>query len=392
MTVSSVNARKLIKEHYGYAVENGVQLCSTDSYSTADLSYVPQAILQVNQGCSSPVYQAKISEGERVLDLGCGAGLDVFIAAKLVGSKGYVIGVDMLPEMLKLATDHMTEVAKNLGFDSPNTEFKKGYIESIPVPDNSQDVVLSNCVINLSTDKEAVFREIYRVLKPGGRFVIADVFSHEPVPMYIKYDEDLYSKCLGGVLDTKSGLSLIRGTGFRGIELVNTSGYSKVDATYFLSLTISGHKPNYQHQLEEEYAMYLGPFSQVQDELGNAYVRGVPTRISKEQSILLQVPAYTSCFQLGQTPQSFTNSEQSFLGQPSEKTCVYQGDYIVLVGPFTTVSDDDNHSFVIGESTEICEKTLKTLNHPLIQSCFLIHSRASQPKNPQEVQCGTGCC
>jgi len=231
MSTGLEQVQTLVKEQYAHAVKNSIQLCCTDAYSADEISHVPQAVLDINQGCYSPIQKAQISAGDSVLDLGCGAGLDVFIAAKLVGPKGHVIGVDMSPEMLRVATAHMVEVSEKLGFERPNTEFKEGCIESIPVPDNSQDVVISNCLINLSADKDSVFQEIFRVLKPGGRFVIADVFSQEPVPMYIKYDEELYGTCLGGAMDMRSGLALIRRAGFQGVHLVSTSSYSTIDTT-----------------------------------------------------------------------------------------------------------------------------------------------------------------
>lgn len=113
MSTGLEQVQTLVKEQYGHAVKNTVQLCCTDAYSADEISHVPQAVLEVNQGCSSPIQKAQISAGDRVLDLGCGAGLDVFIAAKLVGSKGHVIGVDMSPEMLEVATAHMAEVLKS---------------------------------------------------------------------------------------------------------------------------------------------------------------------------------------------------------------------------------------------------------------------------------------
>jgi len=196
-----------------------------------------------------------------------------------------------------------------------------------PRPDNSQDIVISNCVINLSVDKDSVFQEIYRVLKPGGRFVIADVFSHEPVPMYIKYDEELYGKCLGGAMDMHSGLALIRRAGFQGVHLVSTSSYSTVDTTHFLSLTLIGYKTDLQCQTGAKYATLLGPFSRVQDELSNTYVRGVPIELSEEQHALLQLPPYKNYFSFGDTLQSFSTNESYLSIKPDEQVCVYVGNY-----------------------------------------------------------------
>jgi len=128
MSTGLEQVQTLVKEQYAHAVKNSIQLCCTDAYSADEISHVPQAVLDINQGCSSPIQKAQISAGDSVLDLGCGAGLDVFIAAKLVGPKGHVIGVDMSPEMLRVATAHMAEVSEKLGFERPNTEFKEGCI------------------------------------------------------------------------------------------------------------------------------------------------------------------------------------------------------------------------------------------------------------------------
>ncbi|MCZ6540803.1 MAG: methyltransferase domain-containing protein, partial [Nitrospinae bacterium] len=174
-------SRDDVREFYSKAaVATQESLCCPVNYDPGDLSHIPSEVMDISYGCGSPVNRANIAPGEFMVDLGSGGGIDCFIAAKIVGPEGHVIGVDMTEPMLANARKHAELVAQNLGYN--NIEFKHGFLEAIPLDDQSADVVTSNCVINLSTDKEEVFREIHRVLKPGGRFVIADIISDRPVP------------------------------------------------------------------------------------------------------------------------------------------------------------------------------------------------------------------
>ncbi|TYO94430.1 arsenite methyltransferase [Desulfallas thermosapovorans] len=181
-------------------------------YTRDDLASVP---LEANMGlgCGNPIAVAALKEGETVLDLGCGGGFDCFLARKRVGETGYVIGVDMTPDMIKLARKNAAES----GY--ANVDFRLGEIEHLPVADASVDVVISNCVINLSVDKEQVYKEIYRVLKPGGRVSISDVVATAPLPQDIKQDLALIAGCIGGAEYVEDIRAMLRNAGFKDIKM-----------------------------------------------------------------------------------------------------------------------------------------------------------------------------
>lgn len=196
-----------------------VQQAKQVGYTREELKNVPDSAI-MGLGCGNPTGLAELKQGETVLDLGSGAGLDVFLAANKVEPTGKAIGVDMSEEMIKRAK----KGAKNGGFG--NVEFKVGEIENIPVEDNSVDVVISNCVINLSPDKLKVFQEINRVLKPTGRALISDLVSEEELPEELKQDVKAWSECLGGVLEKEKYLDTIGSAGFKDIEILDQSKFS----------------------------------------------------------------------------------------------------------------------------------------------------------------------
>jgi SAM-dependent methyltransferase len=181
-------------------------------YSEEEISSVPEGV-NMGLGCGNPIVIASLKKGETVLDLGSGGGFDCFLASRQVGERGYVIGVDMTPEMISRARRN----AERGGFK--NVEFRLGEIENLPVPDNSIDVIISNCVINLSTDKKRVFKEAFRVLKPGGRLSVSDIVSTAPVPDEVRRDIDLYTGCVAGASLIEEVVSMLKETGFVGIEV-----------------------------------------------------------------------------------------------------------------------------------------------------------------------------
>ncbi|MBI5587923.1 MAG: methyltransferase domain-containing protein [Deltaproteobacteria bacterium] len=189
--------RDSVSEFYSAAAVKPVEsLCCASSYSEEDVSHIPKEVLEISYGCGSPVTLADIKEGETLVDLGSGGGIDCFIAAKRVGKNGKVYGVDMTDEMLLKAKGASPKVAHTLGYDI--VEFKKGYLEDIPVGKETADIITSNCVINLSHDKGKVLEEIYRVLRHNGRFCISDIVSDREVPDYIRADRKLWGECLSG--------------------------------------------------------------------------------------------------------------------------------------------------------------------------------------------------
>ena len=178
-----------------------------------DIGGLPEEVTELSLGCGDPVALASLEPGQTVLDLGSGGGIDCFLAAERVGPQGRVIGVDMTPAMI----DRARANKEKTGAD--NVEFRLGEIEHLPVPDASVDVIISNCVINLSPDKQQVFHEAYRVLKPGGRLAVSDIVTDGPLPRTIRENLSAWAGCVSGALDVQDYLEVIRGAGFLDIQV-----------------------------------------------------------------------------------------------------------------------------------------------------------------------------
>jgi len=188
-------------------------------YSEEDLRNAPETSM-MGLGWGNPVALAGLKEGEIVLDLGSGGGIDVFLSAKKVGSRGMAIGVDMTEEMIRRAR----ATASEYGYE--NVEFRLGEIENLPVEDNSVDVIISNCVINLSPDKEKVFREAYRVLKPNGRIGISDIVTEGELPEEVRKNFDAWAGCIAGALERRQYMDTIRRAGFKNVKITSESTYN----------------------------------------------------------------------------------------------------------------------------------------------------------------------
>ncbi len=226
--------KKFVREGYGTIARNEGSCCGPAQpccggdlaeeigerigYSREELEAVPQGA-NLGLGCGNPVALASLREGETVLDLGCGAGLDCFLAAARVGESGKVIGVDMTPEML----DRARKNAREGGYG--NVEFRLGEIENLPVADASVDVVISNCVINLSSDKPRVFREAFRVLKPGGRLLVSDIVLEKELPQAVRESTAAYLGCISGAALKGDYLRMIEEAGFSGVEVTQESRF-----------------------------------------------------------------------------------------------------------------------------------------------------------------------
>ncbi len=240
MEKNAEKIKKMVRKGYAKAIEKNTGCCSSGSccgsvsqpkviskkvgYSDNDMDAVPEGA-NLGFGCGNPVAFAAIQEGDVVLDLGSGAGFDAFLAAQKVGKTGRVIGVDMTPEMIAKAREN----AKT--GDYANVEFRLGEIEALPVEDRSVDLIISNCVINLSPEKEKVFREAYRVLKPGGKLMVSDLVLTRDLPEGLKGSMDAYVGCLAGAVKKDEYLRSIKAAGFQNVEVISEASYP-VDAMF----------------------------------------------------------------------------------------------------------------------------------------------------------------
>jgi len=204
---------------------------TSDLYDAGQTSGIPAEALLASLGCGNPTMLAALREGEVVLDLGSGGGIDVLLSAKRVGPTGKAYGLDMTDEMLALANENKRKAG------AANVEFLKGQIENIPLPDHSVDVIISNCVVNLSGDKRRVLEEAFRVLKPGGRFAISDVVVRGEVPAEIRKNMELWIGCVAGALEEREFISLLAGAGFENPSIEPTRVYEAKDAAAFLAGT-----------------------------------------------------------------------------------------------------------------------------------------------------------
>ena len=245
--MDTTNIRDVVKEKYGQAalrVKNGAgssccgasaaqELCcdpiTSNLYDAAQSEQIPEEALLASLGCGNPTALAKLNAGEVVLDLGSGGGIDVLLSAKRVGPTGKAYGLDMTDEMLSLANENKRKAG------TENVEFLKGEIEHIPLPDNSVDVIISNCVINLSADKDRVLNEAFRVLKPGGRFAVSDVVTRGEMRPEIRQSVLLWVGCVAGAMQEDEYRNKLTTAGFEQIDIEPTRIYHVADAREFLS-------------------------------------------------------------------------------------------------------------------------------------------------------------
>ncbi len=331
--------RRLVREFYAEAAEEPkADLCCPTKFDPALVGHIPKEVVDRFYGCGSPVTMGNLKPGETFLDLGCGAGIDCFIAAKLVGPTGKVIGIDMTDEMLEVADENRPAVAVNLGYDV--VEFKKGFLEQVPMESKSADLVTSNCVINLSPDKPKVFAEIWRILKDHGRTVIADIVSEKRVPARLKVNPQLWGECIVGALTQGEFLAQLQEAGFYGISILKKTYWKTVDGFDFYSATVSGHKfeKTAGCRFIGQKAIYLGPLKAVVDEEGHLFPRGVPVEVCTDTAAKLSRPPYA--------------------------------------GSFLVVADKEQTSLRGPEGAE-------AISTPEV---------ASSPAAPRNVSCGPGCC
>ncbi|MEX0999204.1 MAG: methyltransferase domain-containing protein [Thermodesulfobacteriota bacterium] len=291
------NTRDFVQDYYGKAAQQPREdLCCPTSYPTEDIGHIPQEVIDRFYGCGSPMSLAGIKEGEAVVDLGSGAGIDCFIASKKAGASGHIIGVDMTDDMLKVANENISVVSSNLGYE--NVEFRKGYLEEIPVDNKSVDLITSNCVINLSPDKRKVFREMIRVLKDHGRIVVSDIISSQKVPESIRDNDELYGECIAGALTEKQFLSYLEQVGFYGIEVLSKTYWKSIENIDFCSITLRAYKFEKTDGCVfiGQHALYHGPFKVIIDEEGHVFPRNQAIEVCTDTAQKLSEVPYKGMF------------------------------------------------------------------------------------------------
>jgi arsenite methyltransferase len=243
---ADIDIKEVVREKYGLAalrVTSGGSSCcgaaaadgvscdpiTSNLYDESQAQQIPESAMLASLGCGNPTALAKLSPGETVLDLGSGGGIDVLLSAKRVGPAGKAYGLDMTDEMLALANENKRKAG------AENVEFLKGEIENIPLPDNTVDVIISNCVINLSADKDRVLREAFRVLKPGGRFAVSDVVTRGAIAPEVRQSVLAWVGCIAGAMEENEYRSKLSAAGFEQIEIEPTRIYRVEDAREFLS-------------------------------------------------------------------------------------------------------------------------------------------------------------
>lgn len=328
---AELNVERAVRERYAEGARSRQEdLCCPVEYESRYLEVLPREVIDRDYGCGNPARH--LQEGETVLDLGSGTGKICYIAAQVVGPSGRVIGVDVNEEMLAIARRHRATIAERLGFD--NTEFLRGNIQDLRtsldaadellrrqpiasandllafeeamngqrraqplVADASVDVVVSNCVLNLvrDEDKTQLFREMFRVLRRGGRAIISDIVADEPVPDRLKSDPTLWSGCLSGAFQEAEFLKAFEAAGFYGMEVLarQESPWQTVEGIEFRSVTVRAYRGKEGPCLERNQAvLYRGPWSEVRDDDGHTLVRGVPMAVCEKTFQIYTRPPY----------------------------------------------------------------------------------------------------
>lgn len=221
MTQSPTPIHETVREHYAERIKNSASCCgpsdccdtSSNLYPADLLTTLPSEVASTSYGCGDPITLASLKPGQTVLDLGSGAGLDCILAAQKVGETGYVIGVDMTPEMIERAQANVKKLKLK------NVEFRQGYLENLPVESNTVDVIISNCVINLSPDKAKVFTEAFRVLAPGGKLAVSDIVTDGPLPEPIKQSLSAWAGCVAGAVEAREYIAIMESVGFTDVSI-----------------------------------------------------------------------------------------------------------------------------------------------------------------------------
>ena len=280
LSTAQEDSRTPVKEYYSQAAASIKEdILNPVCYPEAMIDHIPPDLRFRGYGCGSPVIDAKPQSGECVVDLGCGRGVECFIASRQVGPTGRVIGIDMLDPMLEFAQMGAVSVAGNLGYD--NLEFKKGYLESLPLDEASVDLILSNCVLNLSSHKRRTFGEMFRVLKGGGRLVVSDVVCETEPDATIRNDEALRGECIAGALTHRDLVGILDEVGFENFRLIKRFPYRDVGGHRFYSLTYEALKPAASALVR---VIYRGPMRAIQGRDGRFLFAGIPGMLPEAEA------------------------------------------------------------------------------------------------------------
>ncbi len=308
LSVGEGTTKGLVRQFYeDRAVTPDETILNPVSYDEQEIEYIPLEARVRLYGCGSPVTDADVSPGEVVVDLGCGTGVECFIAARGVGARGRAIGVDMSDAMLDIARRSGSAVRDALGYD--NTLFAKGYLEAIPLADGVADLVVSNCVVNLNHHKRRVFQEIFRILKPGGRLVISDVVAEAEPPLAIRADHQLIGECIGGAMVEEMLFHMLRDLGFVNASIVKRFPYRTIQGHPFFSLTFRAWRPEEANRQEVSDAIYGGPFRAVVTEDGTVLHKGARQSVSIGSRLDPRSPGEAGILILASVSGSVTNLE-----------------------------------------------------------------------------------
>lgn len=313
LSLGGESMQGLVREFYADRAETiDSSIVNPVRYDEEAMKGIPEEALFRAYGCGSPVRDAGLNQGEIVVDLGCGTGVECFLASKEVGSGGKVIGIDMTDAMLDIAHRSKKKNEKKHGYS--NTSFVKGLLELIPLRTNSVDVVISNCVLNLTHNKRRVFQEILRILKPGGRMVISDVVTESEPSLHIRSDHELTGECIGGAMVQEYLFSVLEEIGFRNSQIIKRFPYRIVQGHRFYSLTFLAVCPEPEENLEPKDVLYAGPFRAIITEDGTLFQKGARSSVDLSVSMDLEKLGEGGVFTLDSFSGEVTNID-------AESTC-----------------------------------------------------------------------
>ncbi len=275
ISLASDSGHSSVREFYGEAAVLAKEdIINPLAPAQAEADFLPEKTRKHSYGCGSPVTDGAPQEGETLVDLGSGSGIECFMASDSVGKSGFVYGIDMTDEMLALANKSKAEVAEHLGY--ANVEFRKGFLEAIPLNEGVADVVISNCVINLSPDKRMTYQEIYRILKPGGRLVVSDIVTDIAIPARLKNNVRYRGECLGGAMQQEELVAMMEATGFTAIHFIKRFPYRQVEGMDFYSLTYEAVRPAVEvaESVTFNDVIYRGPHGAIHTESGILLIKG----------------------------------------------------------------------------------------------------------------------